>query len=222
MNSPETEELRGCQRYRLDQPVVVQFGTISAALRDTSEKGVQIEHAEPVKLGIASELRLPQNPQLPPLRAKVIWSRLSKTPDASGKYLYETGVTFTEESDANRRLLEWVIRHHGARADESSLKRKREASAARASHRNARPTMRPLVQREQPEISTDTILLIQHARRQLKSRPDEAVKWYNRAKFSGTTGEDLHVNREDILAVWEYLERSIDVEVIASVFEQQK
>jgi len=70
------------------------------------------------------------------------------------------------------------------------------------------------VVRTTQQIPSDQILLVQHARERLRANPEEALKWYNRAKFALAEGGgnfDPMPNREEVLAVWEYLERTIDV-----------
>ncbi len=83
--------------------------------------------------------------------------------------------------------------------------------------------MRPL---PQIEVSADQVLLIQHARDRLRGRPDEALKWYNRAKYAITESKDTMGSalayRDEVLAVWEYLERTVDLAVIARVFDMKK
>lgn len=48
------------------------------------------------------------------------------------------------------------------------------------------------------------------------------MKWYNRARFA--TNEDVAVemfrHREDVLAVWEYLERTVPLAVVVRVFDR--
>jgi hypothetical protein len=76
------------------------------------------------------------------------------------------------------------------------------------------------------DVSADQVLLIQHARDRLRTHPDEALKWYNRAKYSiaqsavGTP--DMLYHREEVLAVWEYLERTVELQTIARVFDMKK
>jgi len=69
--------------------------------------------------------------------------------------------------------------------------------------------------------------MIEHARKQLLSDPNEAQRWYQRAKYAITQGNtniaaDWIRNREDVLAVWEYLERSVEISTIAIVFERSR
>ncbi|HMC20552.1 MAG TPA: hypothetical protein VKL19_01770, partial [Thermoanaerobaculia bacterium] len=75
------------------------------------------------------------------------------------------------------------------------------------------------------DISPDQVLLIQHARARLKENFDEAQKWYSRAYFAlrdGRTGVSAELMKypEDVLAVWEYLERSVPLTTIKRVFDQ--
>lgn len=75
------------------------------------------------------------------------------------------------------------------------------------------------------EFPPDQILLVQHARERLRANPEEALKWYNRGKFAlaeGGGNPDPIPNREEVLAVWEYLERTIDVNTIVQVFERMR
>ncbi len=52
---------------------------------------------------------------------------------------------------------------------------------------------------------------------------NDAIKWYNRAKFSISEDSFSHVHhREEVLAVWEYLERSIDIQTIVDIFETKR
>jgi hypothetical protein len=109
--------------------------------------------------------------------------------------------------------------------DRESLERKKQRALERAAEKKSRPTMKYL--RPEIEIPVDTQLLIEHARKQLLSDPMEAQRWYQRAKYAITQGTanivgDAIRNREDVLAVWEYLERSVDISTIALVFERTR
>ncbi|MGZ5474839.1 MAG: hypothetical protein ACXWG4_12855, partial [Thermoanaerobaculia bacterium] len=71
------------------------------------------------------------------------------------------------------------------------------------------------------------LLLVQHARERLLADPDEAQKWYHRAKYAITHGaSNIEIesirNREEVLAVWEYLERSIDIQTISRAFDRMR
>ena len=67
-------------------------------------------------------------------------------------------------------------------------------------------------------------MMIQQARQRLASAPDEALKWYNRARFALTERADiaaelsLVTHRQEVLAVWEYLQRRIPINAIIRAF----
>ena len=111
------------------------------------------------------------------------------------------------------------------RREPDTLDRKRQRLLQRMAEMN-RP-MRPVL-RDGPEITQDHMLLVQHARARLLSQPEEAQKWYQRAKYAITHGatnveiESITEHREEVLAVWEYLERSLDIPTIARAFEKMR
>ena len=58
------------------------------------------------------------------------------------------------------------------------------------------------------------------------ANPDEAKIWYDRARYSIVeTGVAVAAEirgREDVLAVWEYLERSLPLSTIAAAFDRKR
>lgn len=220
----QVQESRSVARFFLDPPIGAVFANIPVTIADFGERGVQVEHPHPLKVGMAARLTFPLPPNSMPIELNgfVVWSRLSKKPDAKGKLLYRSGIRIDEQIDIARdalhRLLDTAIAH----PDMMSLEIKKKLVVEKERERHARPVMKPIVVRR-PEIDPDQIMLIQHAHDQLKSHPDEAIKWYNRAKFSLTAAGFVQAHyREDVLAVWEYLGRTIDLAIIAKVFEGKK
>ena len=115
-------------------------------------------------------------------------------------------------------LLLWTA----LRRDTESLERKRRKFFDREQERSSKPSVK-LIKSE--DISPDQTLLIQHARERLQNDPEEARKWYNRARYaivesSAPISADIR-GREDVLAVWEYLERSVPLSTIVRVFERK-
>jgi hypothetical protein len=67
---------------------------------------------------------------------------------------------------------------------------------------------------------------IEQARAHLSASFDEALKWYNRARYSlaeeAVQKAVLGIrHKEDVLAVWEYLGRRIDIPTIARAFNRR-
>jgi hypothetical protein len=78
-------------------------------------------------------------------------------------------------------------------------------------------------------MAAEQVTLIQQTRKRLRADPIEAIKWYNRARYS-LSDQDARVveaftrqgYREEVLAVWEVLERKIPLGMIARVFTEGK
>jgi hypothetical protein len=217
----EPEELRDGDRFDLNPGLVGAFGSASVTIQNVAVRGVQVEHSEALRLGSVAKLSvaIPDWPGKVEVRGRVVWSRLSKRPDASGKYLYRSGIRFEEGAFFPPQALGLLARAGVARLDQRSLERKREALLRRDQER-ARHVTKGQIAR--PEISADHLLLVQHARKQLQMNPTEAQKWYQRARFAPAIVDGTQLPyREDVVAVWEYLGRTVDIEIVARAFEEK-
>jgi hypothetical protein len=201
------DQPRSTPRFHPDTPLPATF-TINGApgpvgLRDLSVTGAQIEHTVPIRPATAGTLKIESFSA----RATVIWSRLA----APG--IYRSGLRIHEDLDLVaakiRELLgRGIVKKHAGDA----AARQREAQLAR--QKASALLVRPLPRSTGP--SDQQILLIRQAREQLLMHPEDSVKWYNRARATATEdhiriAESGRPNREDVLAVWEYLERSVDL-----------
>ena len=217
----DVTDLRSTERFRVAQPLSGSFGLATVAVVDVSAGGAQIEHTQPLRLGSRARLLLKRGEVAVAVPAQTVWSHLSKTPNSEGKYVYRSGVRLEQATQEYVAAMQLLFEQGAITADPESLERKKKKELEKAS----RPVVKYL--RPDVEITSDQRLLIEHARKQLLSNPDEAQRWYQRAKYAIThgtaslAGDDIH-NREDVLAVWEYLERSVDVSIIAIVFERMR
>jgi Tfp pilus assembly protein PilZ len=232
-SGPSVEESRSAKRYIIDPPLQASLGSATLTIIDAGETGVQAEHAVPVKLGATARLlvQIPGVSDPLKLEGRVVWSRLSKKPNEHGKYLYRSGIRVENAAETIRDAVEKLHARSQAEPDHLSLMKK-ETIRKEKQEKLLHPQMKMTMQKG-PQIPTDQLLLIHQARERLQSQPDEAVKWYNRAKFSLTesgqqihhrdeeTGQQIH-HRDEVLAVWEYLERTIDINVIARAFDEKK
>jgi len=221
MTEPSTEESRRARRFIIDPPLRATFGQAELLIIDAGETGIQVEHAAPMKLATTTRLQVFLPGTLEPLKVdgRVAWSRLSKKPNAQGKYLYRSGIRIEGGSEEIRDAVNKLRDSRRAQPDNFSLQKKEKIHREKSQKLN-HPQVK-LIMQKAPEIPTDQLLLIQQARERLKSHPDEAVKWYNRAKFSLQATEHMH-NREEVLAIWEYLDRTVELSVIAQVFGDKK
>lgn len=219
----ETDDYRIHRRYILDGPLNGSFGAIEVGIVNVGCRGVQVVHGVPLKPRARSRflVSIPGRGERIALSGTIVWSRLSKDTAPGGKLLYRSGIHFDEGSDFPQEALESLEARGLARIDEEALKRKREALARKQQQRREGQTPMPI--KTAPEIPPQQVLLIQHARDQLRGNPDEAQKWYRRARFSPPVVDGKAIPyREDVIAIWEYLERSIDIHVVAKVFGDMK
>ena len=216
----EIQELRSYQRYISKEPLVGSFGSAEVSVADIGEQGAQIEHAQPLRIGTVARLWFKASDTPVQAQALVVWSRLSKRPNAQGKLLYRSGLRIEEGAadfaKAIERLLERAVIHR----DSESLEHKRKLREEREMAKKAVPTVRMIHIND--EVPSHQALLIEHARDRLRANPDEAQKWYSRAYFAIRQGQtpmaaEMARYHEDVLAIWEYLERSLSLPVIAKV-----
>lgn len=217
----DVKELRTAERYQVVEPLAGSFGSASVTILDIALAGVQIEHAQPLRIGTRARLWFKRGDIAVSTQATVVWSHLSKRPNDSGKLLYHSGVLIEEPSEF-ALVLQSLADRGVIRRDPESLERKRARILARQQEKLGKPTVRVL--RPESEVPHEQALLIQHARKRLRENPDEAAKWYNRAKFAvtaeGAIAAETVRHRHDVLAVWEYLERSVELSVIVRVFDR--
>jgi hypothetical protein len=214
-------ELRSSDRFGALEPLAGGFGSASVTILDLAPRGVQIEHSQPLRLSLNGRLWFRRDDVAVSVQGRVVWSHLSSARDANGKLLYHSGIHVPEEAGELAGAIARLERHGVLRKDEESLERKRTTAEERNQQRAARPAVKFV--RHGHEVDADTALLILQARDRLRANPAESIKWYNRAKFaiidSGSpVATDQLRHREEALAVWEYLERSIDIALIERVF----
>ena len=218
----EVKEQRFEERYVVVEGLAGSFGAAAIRIIDISQQGMQIEHPQPLRLATRSRLWFKRGDVAISVRGMVIWSRLSKTPNAEGKLLYRSGIRLEADGDDITSAIQALSDQRVLRRDPDALDRKRKLLQKKEDERSApKPTMK-MVHLES-DVSSDQNLLIQHARERLMANPEEAKLWYDRARYAIVeTGVAVAAeirNREDVLAVWEYLERSVSLSIIARAFD---
>ncbi|MGA7616446.1 MAG: PilZ domain-containing protein [Thermoanaerobaculia bacterium] len=218
----DVREARSVERYIVQPPLGGAFAGSEIAIFDFAERGVQAEHEVALRPGTTGKITFQLTPRghsfsLP---ARVVWSHLSKRANEQGKLMYRSGFRMDGDLAKSRDALRQLVESAQARPDDASLDRKKEVLLAKQQKIQAQRSVRRIV--AGPRVSSDELLLVQHARERLHLNPDEARKWYNRAKFSLIAAGEAHMPyREDVLAIWEYLERSVDLDVITQVLEEE-
>jgi hypothetical protein len=214
------KEHRGADRFVVIEPLPGSFGAAAVTILNMAHQGVQIEHAQPLRLSTRARLWFKHGAVAASVQGKVLWSHLSHSTDENGKLLYRSGIRIDEDMKPFTDAMEKLAFSGLIRLDVESLDRKRKRLEELERARIGTPTV-TLMRGVEATIPSDRVLLIQQARERLQANPDEALKWYNRAKFSTTDETVLH-HREDVLAVWEYLDRSVDLATIQRVIDGVK
>ena len=204
----ELRELRKAERYVATEPIPGSFGAASVAVVNMSVDGMMIEHAQPLRIATKGRLWFKQNEISVAVSAIVVWSHLSKQPNAKGKYLYQSGVRVENGNEQLAAILQTLATRGLLSLDLDSLERKKKRLEERE---HTAPQVRVIP--KPPELSPDQALLIHHALQRLRNSPEEARRWYMKAK--DTAPDDVVKYGKEVVALWSYLEGTIDPRLIA-------
>ena len=211
------DEERSEQRFTILRRIEGVLGNVDFMLCDIGESGVHLQHASPIRLGSMASMHfaLADAALSVDLPGFVVWSRFTSPSETRP---YHSGVRVDDPGRLLGRAVESLRGLRALRLDEESMARKRKALEAKARARQA-PRLRQTG--HAPRIPDDVILLVKQARQRLQGNSDEMVRWFNRARFSlNEVGGQIH-ERDDVLAVWEYLERSVELAIIARVLGER-
>ncbi len=208
------DQARSTARFVSQDPVPGTFftgvATISVAVRDVSVNGAQIEHAQPVRPAMQGRLTIGD------LSASttVMWTRLT------GPGRYRSGLRIEERLDIVAAAIRELLARGVVRKGEDTLRRREQARVERENRRAILNGVTP----KQAGPSLAEVHRIRDAREWMLMFPEDAIKWYNRARVTATedhlrTAGSGRANREDVLAVWEYLARSVDIADVVRALE---
>lgn len=209
----EVKELRNGQRYVLDHPLPASFGSAEVQIVNISAGGVQILHPLPQRVGSASRLWFRMSDVSVSTTGRMVWSHLSKSPSANGKLTYQSGIRVEDPEFA--AAVQALVQRGLVIPESDSLERKRKRLLEKERERSDKHLVKALP--TTTNLSSEQLLLIQQVRERLRANPAEASRLYEQAR----TADAATGMREDVLAVWEYLERSISLSAITRVFEQK-
>jgi hypothetical protein len=198
-------EGRAAERYVSKEAIPGSFGAASVSVLNISDRGMMIEHAQPLRIATKGRMWFKQGDITVTVQAIVVWSHLSKQPNAKGKYLYRSGLRIDTGGESLAMAVNALASRGIVSIDMESMQRKQ---AKQAAPKPMLPVVRP-----QPEVTADQALLVHHALKQLKDNPTEARRWYEKVKDNAP--DDVVKYGREVMALWSYLDRSIDAGVIA-------
>lgn len=212
------EELRSADRFYIAPLLNAEFGGQPVRIEDLSKKGTRIESMQPVPVGSAATLRfgLPSSSVSVEVNGSVVWSGIKSI----DPHRFRAGLSIGDKPDSMRLAIGQLSETGQATIDTHSLALKLRIIRARA--RQLAPAYTAVEQRA--GVPAEQYLLIQGVREELRLNPDEAVHWYRKARIlikdpRTRTEAAAIADHPDALAVWEYLERSVDPSIISRTFE---
>jgi PilZ domain len=214
------EELRSTDRFYVVPSLEGMFGGRPVLIEDLSARGARIEApVEPRKASAAAlQFRVPSSEIEVVVNAQVVWTSLKAITGAAGKR-YRAGLLIGEKAELLRLAIGRLCEMNRAALDMHSLRLKLKVLRARA--RQLAPSYPQI---ETAGIPAEQYLLIQGVREELRLNPDEAMHWYRRARLIIADPATREIapsiaHHPDALAVWEYLDRSVDASIVSRAFE---
>ncbi|HEY0158527.1 MAG TPA: PilZ domain-containing protein [Thermoanaerobaculia bacterium] len=201
----EDQEQRIATRYVPLRQLGGIFGDTKFVVMQLSATGLRIRHNEPLMPGEEAKLSMAllKPARSVVVRARVVWTSLA----SSGTERFSiSGLRIVEHQDRLEAAIE-------------SLRASNELQPERrAGLRRATDTMSIL-----GGISDEEMALVTAAVTKFANDPVEASRWYSRARFALSddnvrrAAPERPRDREEVLGIWEYLDRQIEIGKIAGV-----
>lgn len=213
-------ECRTTDRFLIRGGVAGTFAHVGAiTICDICAKGARIESDRELILGTVGtfQFAVPQTDFEVSVASEVVWSGV-KAIQIDGERIYSAGLSIREKPEYLRLAVGRLLELGLASKDTQSLKLKVKIARARARMEVPKET----IDLGAPRME-EVLRLIRAVRDELENNKTEAVEWYRKAfqiakepSLRALAGE-IHSDHE-ALAVWEYLDRSIDPSIIALEF----
>ncbi|HEY8130961.1 MAG TPA: PilZ domain-containing protein [Thermoanaerobaculia bacterium] len=211
------EELRASDRFFVTPNLDARWNGERVAVEDLSARGVRIGSSSMLGAGAAGVLKFKILPDAQGVEVKtqVVWSSVK----AIDPLKHRAGLTIAGKGEQVRLAIGRLCESGRATIDTKSLGLKLKIIRARA--RQMAPSHRDI---ESSGVPAEQYILIQCVREELRLNPEEAMHWYRRARLlikdpKIKTNAPAICNHPDALAVWEYLDRSIDPSIIGRTFQ---
>jgi hypothetical protein len=216
--SNRIEELRASDRFHVAPALMGRYAGQPVTIENLSARGARIAIASAVPRGTTGELRfsVPDANLEIAVAAQVAWTGVKAVHEATS---YRAGLTIAEKPELLRLAVAHLCEMDRASLDTQSLGLKLKILRARA--RQFAPVYGAI---EASGIPAEQYLLIQGVREELRLNPEEALHWYRRARITIADPSIRSLappiaTHPDALAVWEYLDRSIDPSIVGRAFE---
>lgn len=208
--SNRIEELRQSDRFLVNPPFDATFDGRPALVEDLSAHGARIAVPELLSVGRSATFQVLQAA----VTGKVVWSAAKSVGFAS----FRAGLLIDDRPELLRLVIGQLCDMNRATLDTRSLTLKLKILRARA--RQLAPSLQAI---EASGLPAEQYLLIQGVREELRLNPEEAQHWYRRARITIADPAIRNIappiaSHPDALAVWEYLDRSVDPTIVSRAF----
>ena len=218
--SNRIEELRSTDRFYLSPSLEGTFDGQPARIENLSARGARVELVTEPLRGSAGTLvfSVPQSEISLKVAGQVAWTSVKAITGGASRS-YRAGLFVNEKPELMRLAIGLLCEMNRAALDTQSLRLKLKILRARA--RQLAPRFNEV---EASGIPAEQYLLIQGVREELRLNPEEAMQYYRRARLIINDPKTREVappiaNHPDALAVWEYLDRSVDPTIVGRAFE---
>jgi len=207
---PDRPDLRVAQRWIPRRQISGTFHSIRFAILQLSATGLRIRHAESLIPGDEAKLSFAlMNPARSfVMRARVVWTSVARTEDGDATFCI-SGLRVTEHAD---RLVTAI-----------ALLRKAHELAPEERRKTIRSPDADRMGTAIDGVSDEEVALVVRAAQHFTDDPLDANRWYARARFA-LSDESVRRDapprprdREEVLGIWEYLERHVEIPKIAGV-----
>jgi hypothetical protein len=202
------EDLRLAARYIPRKEIGAMFRDVRCTVVQLSNTGMRIRHTEPLRPGDEAKLNIAllTASQSFVMRAEVVWTSIAHHGDAPSFYV--SGLRVAGDAE---RLTAMV----------DLLRCNRELHL----EQGERPRVPKNMPRPVSGLPDEDVVAIIRAVRRFTDDPVEANRWYTRARFSVSDEEVRKAaprggrEREEVVGIWEYLQRRIDLRAVAGVVQ---
>ena len=217
--SNRIEELRSSDRFAVHPALEATFGSAPVSVEDLSARGARIETASEAAVGTRAllEFHVPSSELDVNIYGTVVWTGVKSI--AGEARTWGSGLDIAAKPELMRLAIALLTEQKRATLDTQSLVLKLKIIRARA--RQLAPAYRSI---ESSGVPAEQFLLIQGVREELRLNPEQAMHWYRRARLVINDPKTraiapMIVDHPDALAIWEYLDRSVDASLVGRALE---
>jgi hypothetical protein len=203
----EPADTRAAPRYIPRRQIDGVFGNVRFSIVQLSSTGFRIRHNEELLPGDEARLSfaLLNAAQSFAMRARVVWTSVAREKEGDSRPFFISGLRVTEHADRLARAIEILRAAHELEPDRRAI--------SRGSVNSPVPTT----------ASDEEVAMVMKAVQRFADDPVEASRWQARARFALSDPDVRRYapakprDREEVLAVWEFVDRQIDVPKITEV-----